>query len=200
MLQAAEDELKQSQVETVASMQLHASLPEALIDLQADTRVVVIGRQGKSQQSAAETVGSQLETIVRTSQCPVWVTPSTFTPPKHCVIAYDASATAQRMIDRLCTSPLLQHLEATVVMAGIQSDEHQAALSAAAQQLTDAGHRVDTRVIEGEPLVVLHDLSQPLDTLLVMGAYGHSRIREFLVGSTTTETLRHAKSSVVLIR
>ncbi|SDK80999.1 universal stress protein, partial [Billgrantia gudaonensis] len=36
--------------------------------------------------------------------------------------------------------------------------------------------------------------------LLVMGAYGHSRIRHLLVGSTTTAMLRQAERSVLLLR
>ena len=200
MLDAAQDALGKDQVEQIEMLQLHASLPEALEELKDQTRVVVIGRQGKSHQSASESVGSQLETIVRTSHHPVWVTPSQFTPPTQCVIAYDASPTAKRMIDRLCTSPLLHHLSAKLVMVGSPSLEEQSALTECAAKLAKAGHQVSPEIISGDPLIVLQDLAQARDTLLVMGAYGHSRIREFLVGSTTTETVRKAKSSVVLIR
>lgn len=33
-----------------------------------------------------------------------------------------------------------------------------------------------------------------------MGAYGHSRIRQFLVGSTTTSMLRSTTSPLLLLR
>jgi nucleotide-binding universal stress UspA family protein len=36
--------------------------------------------------------------------------------------------------------------------------------------------------------------------LLVMGAYGHSRIRNLIIGSTTTEMIRLCKIPVVLFR
>ena len=36
--------------------------------------------------------------------------------------------------------------------------------------------------------------------MLVMGAYGHSRIRQFLVGSTTTTMLKTAKKPLVILR
>ncbi|WP_373217286.1 universal stress protein, partial [Parasutterella excrementihominis] len=36
--------------------------------------------------------------------------------------------------------------------------------------------------------------------LLVMGAYGHSHIRQFLVGSTTTTMLRTSTLPVLLLR
>src|SRR5690606_35508638 len=36
--------------------------------------------------------------------------------------------------------------------------------------------------------------------LLVMGAYGHSRIRRFILGSTTTEMLRECRLPTLLFR
>ena len=36
--------------------------------------------------------------------------------------------------------------------------------------------------------------------MLVLGAYGHSRIREFLIGSTTTELLRRCRVPVLCFR
>lgn len=36
--------------------------------------------------------------------------------------------------------------------------------------------------------------------LLVMGAYGHSRIRQMIVGSTTTEMIQQTKRPVLLFR
>jgi nucleotide-binding universal stress UspA family protein len=36
--------------------------------------------------------------------------------------------------------------------------------------------------------------------LLVAGAYGHSRIRELLIGSTTTELLRNCRIPVLCFR
>jgi nucleotide-binding universal stress UspA family protein len=36
--------------------------------------------------------------------------------------------------------------------------------------------------------------------LLVKGAYGHSRIRQFLVGSTTTSILRTTRTPLLLLR
>ena len=36
--------------------------------------------------------------------------------------------------------------------------------------------------------------------MLVMGAYGHSRIRHLLVGSTTTTMLRNAQLPVLILR
>ncbi|TZG39377.1 universal stress protein, partial [Halomonas eurihalina] len=49
------------------------------------------------------------------------------------------------------------------------------------------------------PTLHAYQEEQNID-LLVMGAYGHSRIRHLLVGSTTTEMLRKADIPVLLLR
>ena len=36
--------------------------------------------------------------------------------------------------------------------------------------------------------------------MVLMGAYGHSRIRSLIIGSTTTEMIRSCKVPVVLVR
>ncbi|MGY6631794.1 MAG: universal stress protein, partial [Wenzhouxiangella sp.] len=48
---------------------------------------------------------------------------------------------------------------------------------------------------------VINDQIGQLDLeLLVMGAYGHSRIRHLIVGSTTTAVLRSCSIPVLLLR
>ncbi|TZG31610.1 universal stress protein, partial [Halomonas eurihalina] len=49
------------------------------------------------------------------------------------------------------------------------------------------------------PTLHAYQEEQNID-LLVMGAYGHSRIRHLLVGSTTTVMLQRAEVPVLLLR
>ncbi len=53
----------------------------------------------------------------------------------------------------------------------------------------------------GEPEQVLPALLKTQGAaLLVMGAYGHSRIRHLIVGSTTTTLLRLSEVPVLVLR
>ena len=54
---------------------------------------------------------------------------------------------------------------------------------------------------EGNPDAVLPQVirERGID-LLVMGAYGHSPLRNMLVGSTTTQMIRAGQTSVLLFR
>ncbi|WP_325168955.1 universal stress protein [Melaminivora jejuensis] len=58
-----------------------------------------------------------------------------------------------------------------------------------------------TRIIPGAPEEALPALmDERPDDMLVLGAYGHSRIRQLIVGSTTTALLRLSNVPVVVLR
>jgi nucleotide-binding universal stress UspA family protein len=55
--------------------------------------------------------------------------------------------------------------------------------------------------MSGQPeIVISNTVASAGFDLLVMGAYGHSRIRSLIVGSTTTEMVRSCLVPVVLFR
>lgn len=200
MLEAACSEIQTAGHADTHPLQKHAALPDALADLQDETRLVILGRQGQDHAQPEHAVGSQLETVARLSKPPILVTAKQFTEPTRAVIAYNGTDTCRRMLTRLCQSPLLQDLPIELVMAGADNEVNQATLSEAGSELETAGHIVSAQLIPEDPLIVLRDLSARADGLLCMGAWGQPRLKEFLLGSTTTETLRHAKCSVLLIR
>ncbi|MFY0992968.1 universal stress protein, partial [Halomonas sp. C05BenzN] len=79
--------------------------------------------------------------------------------------------------------------------------DHRSQLDWALATLRDAGHEAEGAIRAGEVEATLraYQEEQGID-LLVMGAYGHSRIRHLLVGSTTTEMLRKTRIPVLLLR
>ena len=63
------------------------------------------------------------------------------------------------------------------------------------------GRRADTEVLQGEPEQALPALINSQGAgLLIMGAYGHSRVRQLIVGSTTTTLLRVSDIPVLILR
>jgi nucleotide-binding universal stress UspA family protein len=67
--------------------------------------------------------------------------------------------------------------------------------------LKSASVAAETSLVPGQVDTVIAAAvdAQGID-LLVMGAYGHSRIRNLIIGSTTSEMLRSCKVPVVLFR
>ena len=72
-------------------------------------------------------------------------------------------------------------------------------LEGAAATLRKGGYVVTAENMAGNPESVIADkvLSEGFD-LVVMGAYGHSRIRNLIIGSTTTEMVRSCMVPVLL--
>lgn len=168
------------------------------MELEDTARLVVLG---KHDEHLGEHVGSRLESVVRTLHRPILVTTPAYREPRRVMIAFDGSATTRKGIEMVAASPLFHGLLCHVVMIGADSAEHRAQLDWARDTLAAAGFEAPAVLRSGEVERVLCDYRREHDIdLLIMGAYGHSVIRRFLVGSTTTNVIRNATVPVLLLR
>jgi|TARA_A100001518_G_C1212778_1_gene55360 nucleotide-binding universal stress UspA family protein len=181
--------------------QRHGDLVESLRDLQDETRLLVIGRQGEDSGDAIQHIGSQLENVIRTMQRPILVAPNDFSAPQSVMLAFDGSATSRKGVEMLAGSPLFKGMPIHLVMVAADTADNQAQLENARGVLTAAGFNVKIAIRAGEVEPTLHayQAEHGID-LLVMGAYGHSRIRQFFVGSTTTNMIRTTSTPLLLLR
>lgn len=181
--------------------QRHGDLVESLRDLQDETRLLVIGRQGEDSGDAMQHIGSQLENVIRTMERPILVAPGDFSAPQSVMLAFDGSATSRKGVEMLAGSPLFKGMPIHLVMVAADTADNQAQLENARGVLTAAGFNVEIAIRAGEVEPTLHayQAEHGID-LLVMGAYGHSRIRQFFVGSTTTNMIRTTSTPLLLLR
>jgi nucleotide-binding universal stress UspA family protein len=108
------------------------------------------------------------------------------------LVAYDGSRLAMKAVDQIARSPVTVGSETTAVKKGLR--DAQALLKA-------AGIDAETTIVEGRPEDRLGEMVEADGFgLLVMGAYGHSRVRSLMIGSTTTEMVRSCKVPVLLVR
>lgn len=201
MLAAAKERAVRDGVVAPDARQRHGDLLENLQQLESETRLLVMGRQGESSGGLSQHVGSQLESVIRVMQRPILVTPAAFQKPQSAMLAFDGSATTRKGVEMLASSPLLNGLPLHLVMVGVESDEALAQLDWAKALLLKAGFTVHAAIRSGavEPTLHAYQTEHGID-LLVMGAYGHSRVRQFLVGSTTTNMLRTTTGPLLLLR
>lgn len=201
MLKAAVERARAAGIAEPRSRQRHGRLTDTLLELETDIRLLVIGRQGEEGDLLGSHVGSHLESVIRTLRRPILVTADDFRKPSSAMLAFDNSETTRRGVDLLADSPLFKEMAVHLVMVGRETSENREALSAASLRLEQAGLEVQWSLREGEVEdVLLHYQQQEDIDLLVMGAYGHSRIRQFFVGSTTTQLLQKARSPLLLLR
>ena len=181
--------------------QRQGSLVDTLLELEAATRLFVLGKRGEHADFATGHLGSNLERVVRAVHRPVLVASRAFKAPARFLIAFDGSATTRRCVELVCASPLLRGLACDVLTAGEPGEAAQAQMQWALAALREAGFNPDAVFQAGAPDVVIADVARARGAdLLVMGAYGHSRIRNLIVGSTTTQVLRACQMPVLLLR
>ncbi|MEZ5752156.1 MAG: universal stress protein [Paracoccaceae bacterium] len=179
----------------------HGDVVEAVADVEGEAGVILIGKRGEAADFARGHLGSNLERIVRASHKPVFVASRAFRPVAKVLIAYDGGASAMKAVDHIARDPLFQGLGVHVVTVGSASAEVSAGLADAKAMLKAAGIEAETSVLPGQPETALAKLVDEAQfDMLVMGAYGHSRIRSLIIGSTTTAMIRACKVPVVLIR
>ncbi len=138
---------------------------------------------------------------MRASHRPVFVTSRAFRPIDKVLVAYDGGRSAMKAVDHIARSSLFSALAVTIVTVGPETSEASAGLVDAKARLDAAGIETDTRMVPGQPETEPAGLKERDGVgSVVMGAYGHSRIRALVIGSTTTEMVRTCAVPVLLMR
>ncbi|KRG68425.1 universal stress protein [Pseudoxanthomonas dokdonensis] len=195
---------QQLQSKGVQDCQIHQRnglLVDVLLQHQDRIRLLVIGKRGEHADFAQGHLGSNLERVVRALERPVLVASRQWKPVNRFLVAFDGSPASRKAVEMICASPLLKNLECQLLMVGDTRRSHKEAMNWASAMLKQAGFEPLLLLKSGEPesLIAEQVQSQEID-LLVMGAYGHSRIRSLLLGSTTTSLLRSCAVPVLLLR
>ena len=177
----------------------HGDIVESIAEV--DARVIVIGKRGEAADFAKGHLGSNLERLVRAAHRPVLVASRAFKPIETVLVAYDGRRSAMKAVDHIARSPLFAGLTMTVATVGAETPETLKGLADAAALLGAAGISAETRIVPGQPETELGKLVEDEGFgMVVMGAFGHSRIRSLIIGSTTTEMIRSCRVPILLMR
>ncbi len=106
-----------------------------------------------------------------------------------------------KSIDFIATHNMLSGLECHLLSVGEETVQMRKLIEGAAALLREAGYNVEAQIAQGQAdTVITNKVASDNIDLLVMGAYGHSRIRNLIIGSTTTQMIRSCKVPVLLFR
>ena len=201
LLAAATASASKQGVSVIHERLRHGDLIETLVEFQADYDLLVLGKRGESADMAKLHLGSSLERAVRSVHRPILVASRAFKPIERVLIAFDGSASARKAVELAAQSHLLAGLECHLLMVGTESPTQAAQMTWALELLDAAGIKVKAETIPGHADTVIVDYvrSHGID-LVTMGAYGHSRIRQLIVGSTTTTVVRSCLVPILLVR
>ena len=200
LLESAKSRAISLGVKAPLSRQRHGDLVSTLYEMENDIRLLVMGRQGADGDIIRDHVGSNIESVVRIMHRPILISPTVYKEPHNLMIAYDGSDTAMKGVEMIASSPLFKSIPCHVVMVNHDNKNVTDQLSWAETTLNDAGFEVIKARLNGEVKKALCDYrDQNQIGMVVMGAYGHSKIRQFLVGSISTRMIQHTTNVPLLL-
>lgn len=203
MLQAAKQKALDAGVQSVTVRQVHDGLAPTLIAEESQIRILLLGIRGEAHEGQLTGLGEQLETIIRSLHKPILVINTDFREPKNLMLAYDGSEAAVKALDMVAVSSLLKALPCHLIHVSdaelpVSEDN---VLQSAQSKLEQAGITVHSHHLTGAMAQVLTEYqhNNAID-LLVMGAFSHSRLRTFLLGSLTVKMLQSTQTPMLLLR
>lgn len=201
MLKAAQQRATDAGVENVKIRQQHGSLAESLIDMEDQIRVLVIGIRGEAHQDQQGGIGAHLESTIRALHKPTLVVNNAFSLPRKTMLAYDGSSPSNKALEMVSSNEMFKNMPCHLVHVSREESTSERLLEKAASQLTSAGIDVTTATLNGktEKALINYQAEHDID-LTVMGAFGHNRMRDFLLGSFTAKMLEKTNKPLLLLR
>ncbi len=164
--------------------------------------LVIMGARGDYERWGEVMLGMTIESASRQCSTPLMIVDRVFEPIKSVICAYDQSDTSNHALK--FAAGFARDLNLPIEVVNVNSDENlrKAALAEADSYLAPYGLSVQLRHEAGEPsdMLIQTAKDQPVPSLLVMGGYGHSRIREAIIGSTTVQVMRKARKPILLAK
>jgi nucleotide-binding universal stress UspA family protein len=171
-------------------------LEQSFQELRSDD-IVVMGRVGERSAERNKPMGSNVENFIRGAKCTVMTVGSSFKPPTRFIFAYEYSPTCVDLMKRIAQSDLLRLLQCHLLYVG----DHPEILNEPLQYLQNAGLDVVTEYRYGDVAEnILAYQQEHAIQLIVLGAFSHSKIHQFFLGSITTTIFRNSTVPLLVVK
>ena len=163
--------------------------------------LVVIGHRGVNEEFTTGLLGTTAESITRKCPRPIFVSTRQFKIIGNPLLAYDGSQRASAAMESAAEFCTVLKLPLTVLSIAKEPKIAEAVVHQAKSYLSSYSIPVKYETDHGYPeQKIIAYLSQSDYDLLFIGAYGHRRIINMVLGSTTEYVLRNSPCPVFLNR
>ena len=150
-------------------------------------------------------LGSVAEAVIRNSGKPVLVTPENFLEIESMGLAYDGSDSASKALKLSLelSDQAVWPLTAVIITSDTKKADTLSTQIEDMNQKESVAPTSDCEIIilsGKESNEIIKFILEGAVELMVMGAYGHNRLRELLLGSTTSHVIRKSPIPVLLTR
>jgi nucleotide-binding universal stress UspA family protein len=163
--------------------------------------LVVIGHRGVNEEFSTGLLGTTAETITRKSPRPIFVSTKKFKVIERPLLAYDGSQRASSAMESAAEFCSVLHLPLTVLTVAKADKSADSVTQQARSYLSSYDIETRFEMDRGYPeQKIVEHLTRFEYDLLFIGAYGHRRIIEMVLGSATEYVLRNSPCPVFLNR
>lgn len=179
----------------ISILQVHGDVLENILELEKEISVLIIGIKSQKEHK----IGENVKEIIREVHKPVLLVNSDFISPRKILIAYNGSEQSKKLLKSISTNPIFKNVSRDIVNINDDKILSNKLLNEAKEIYEKENIEVNTSVLSGEPKKAILDYLEQNDCdILAMGAFGHSRIKEFIFGSFTSEILLQVKKPILL--
>src|SRR5919197_4518746 len=172
-------------------------IPNEICERSKRADLVVIGHRGVNEEFSTGLLGTMAEAITRKCPRPIFVSTKHFKIVERPFLAYDGSQRASSAMESAAEFCSVLHLPLTVLTIVKEGKVPESVLQQARSYLSSYAIETRYELDRGHPekKIIEHITKFGYD-LLFIGAYGHRRIIEMVLGSTTEYVLRNSPCPV----
>ena len=163
--------------------------------------LVIIAQRGQHERWSSGLLGSTTESVVRRSPRPVLVTPASFREFGNILVAYDGSVESNQALKTTCETFAFSDTRLKAVIVSGDPKRCEALTQEIEAFVSPYEMDVDIECLKGEASkeILRYAEAKQID-LIVMGAFGHSRLHDFILGGTTAYIIRNSTLPILLNR
>ena len=161
--------------------------------------ILLIGQKGENARFDRTIVGSTTEDVVRSSPRPVLVCPKEFRKPEKLLFPYDGSIVAERALQFVVNAfgNFWREFAILLVEQNIPDD---ACIEKELRYLQK--HDIVYRILseKGSPVDTVLTVARKEDSdIILVGSHGRNKIKDYLLGSTTSHLIRKSHLPVLVV-
>ena len=201
LIQKISDQLENSKI-NFECQRLDGSPVELICDLGRQVDLIIMGARGDYEKWDVNILGATIESVSRQCHTPLMVVDKSFSEIKNVIVAYDDSDYSNKALKLAAHLANIMELPMEVLTVGDDDDFRKECLEEAKKYLEPFKFSSQFRHEAGNAGEVIVEVTKfaPETSLLFMGSYGHSRIREAILGSTTVEVMRNAVKPILMVK
>lgn len=184
------------------SQRLDGSPVEVICDLGKQVDLIILGARGDYAKWDVKILGATIESVSRQCQTPLMVVDKSYKEIKNVITAYDSSDYSYKALK--LAAHFADNLQLPIEVLTVSNDDEfrTQCLNESKKYLEPFQVEAQYRHEAGQAADVIVEATKnvPECSLLVMGSYGHSRIREAILGSTTVEVMRNAVKPILMAK